>query len=630
MEKTKIPTNLIVTNLFIYFGSIPVTLIEVIFLKFWSEVDATLLQSLADTARIFFSLPVILFIIAAFVWALFFARFAYNKIASYDGSEKELEKANKLYVNFNTLSVAIPVVCGILFPCVTNVAAKSLELETYAFIPTLLLNFSNLCFFGILACIFWIENTEKWLHFLPFEKRFMSLGLLTRDTLVVALTCVGLCFAIFAPVFKFGELTQTGDLATSDFFLKKVLPLTIVAALMDIIDLRLLLGGFLVRLSNIQKFSTDFAAKDYSKPKLEVHSRDEFGLLINDLNDAYKGTRDLLENVSESMNLSDEISAELSSNMTETAESVNSIIENINAIKNRLDSQGHGINEASSATNQILANIENLNKNIQNQSTNVAQSSAAVNQMVANIQSVTNILQKNGTSVKQLNEAAEEGQKRISVAAQDAEKILNDSQGLLEASSVVQNIAEQTNLLAMNAAIEAAHAGDAGKGFSVVADEIRKLAEQSNLQGKKISESLQELGSVITQVSESTKLMQNQFDVIYNLTHTVSQQEEVIMNAMQEQSQGSDQILDAMKNIGDSTLEVKQGAQEMLQGGRQIVAEMLEISKTSDEINNSMTEMSSGTDQIRAAIQDVNTSSVRNKESITAVTSEMKKFKLSE
>ena len=66
----------------------------------------------------------------------------------------------------------------------------------------------------------------------------------------------------------------------------------------------------------------------------------------------------------------------------------------------------------------------------------------------------------------------------------------------------------------MNAAIEAAHAGEAGKGFAVVSDEIRKLAEQSNDQGKKITESLEGLEVVIQKVSDSTKQLQEQFNTI--------------------------------------------------------------------------------------------------------------------
>jgi methyl-accepting chemotaxis protein len=71
----------------------------------------------------------------------------------------------------------------------------------------------------------------------------------------------------------------------------------------------------------------------------------------------------------------------------------------------------------------------------------------------------------------------------------------------------------------MNAAIEAAHAGEAGKGFAVVADEIRKLAEQSNTQGKNIGTQLSELQNIIQGVSDNTRAVQNQFEVIFNLTN---------------------------------------------------------------------------------------------------------------
>lgn len=346
----------------------------------------------------------------------------------------------------------------------------------------------------------------------------------------------------------------------------------------------------------------------------------------NELGDMYTYFNKTMEKIQDSISAvkgeSDKMTAQgavLAENMNTTAAAANQITANIESVTKQVTQQGANVKDAKNSLTQINQNVTELVESIQSQSASVVESSSAVEEMVANVRSVTAILKKNGDTLKRLEASSESGRSNVLQSVEATHRIEEQSKILLEASKVVQNIASQTNLLAMNAAIEAAHAGKSGQGFSVVADEIRKLAEKSNKQGKDITKNLKEVLASISEVSKSTETLQENFNEIYTLMQQVSQQELTIMNAMQEQSEGGDQILTAMKQISDITVNVKEGGANMQTATTAANEEMDNLSRLTDEITASMEEMSLGIENINSSINSVNDMTQKNTESISAL-----------
>ena len=362
--------------------------------------------------------------------------------------------------------------------------------------------------------------------------------------------------------------------------------------------------------------------------RLPITGNDEITDLSEYFNETIKKIGTSIKSVGDNSEVMQSIGDELSSNMTETASAINEISSNIDGVKQQALTQAASVTETAGTIEEIIRTIENLNGSIETQSSSVVQSSAAVEEMVANIASITNSLEKSDNMVKQLAAATSEGKSTLLTSNTVTQKIADESGGLIEASSVIQNIASQTNLLAMNAAIEAAHAGEAGKGFAVVADEIRKLAEESSMQGKTITDTLKKLSDDINGLSESSKIVEEKFNAIFQLSENVRGMSAEQTAAMREQENGSREVLSAIKNISSVTVEVKNGSEEMLVGGKGVAEEMRKLDGLTAVIKDSMNEMAAGVQQINNAVQEVNDLARKNKDSIEGLAEEVGKFKV--
>ena len=194
------------------------------------------------------------------------------------------------------------------------------------------------------------------------------------------------------------------------------------------------------------------------------------------------------------------------------------------------------------------------------------------------------------------------------------EKLVNTVQQITNFTESIENITEQTNLLALNAAIEAARAGEAGLGFAVVAEEVRKLADQSR-------QSNLEIENLVESISEDSKMAVSVMDDLRKASQEQNLSVEETGNAFRAIENAINAIVEKFRNVNESVNRMQQDKDEVIKSIEQ-------ISSVSQETAAASQEMAALTETQMKAFEELQEASVSLSQLVVELDERLKKYKL--
>ncbi|MFP4151560.1 MAG: methyl-accepting chemotaxis protein [Alkalispirochaeta sp.] len=349
---------------------------------------------------------------------------------------------------------------------------------------------------------------------------------------------------------------------------------------------------------------------------IDIPSRDEIGALGRSFNRSVETLRGMIGGIQSQADGGTRLGDELKRSVADAENALSSIGETVARITSRISELKTETDTSTADVEEVRAFLDQVQSLIDDQNITIDASTRTIASMIESIRSVVDQVSANRRATQELESHAHSGQQEMAEHREAINSVGESAGAIIGMLTVINKIAAQTNLLAMNAAIEAAHAGEYGRGFSVVAQEIRALAENAAENAKKIGVSLKGVIDRIKTSEESVSRTESIFGEITGRIESTVAGITGVHGEIERLSENSSAIGRTLSDLVAQSGEVRQASHRV--GGKlQTVSESMErVQEIAGNVSSDADGIGKQIGELTITIESVGEAGRRNADSV--------------